>query len=561
MKIFPRCAIILRPFRPARCLQRQGRRPFSILFFLFITGCCGSFALADDTSPPIPDPAVVGRARDDARRNVVLPTEPGDHKLKFRTHIGDKAVTMSYLLHLPPTYGDGKKYPMLVFFHGIGECGTDLAGVYALGPMTRLRQDGGNPTFAASCPLIVLCPQCPPQGQTWDTDFMIKACTELMTQTIRKTSTDADRVYASGLSMGGLGSWCAAEDAPELFAAIAPLSAMAWHPESALQHLKYVSVWCIVGAQDQSRFIDGTHSMDAALSKGPIQQRFTYMLGMGHEAWYPTYENPQFYEWLLEHRRPDATEKKKLDAMTAPPATQPMPTTPGHYVLTCSTKIGDQPINLDYVLYLPKGYKPGAAPYPTMLFLHEQDTIGPQYKGICLHGPDLLLEKKPLLQNHFPFVIISPRLPINCDWQTPGMTRMLLGLIDHVAESVAIDPERISATGLNAGATGAWKLASEAPDRFSALAAVVTDGPLTPGDDIAQIATALPGRAFIKGGDGDSIGRINQIIGKSKMDWRLAKLADGASALGDVPAYGDHQFLAWLEQQHRKAAPVSNAAQ
>jgi hypothetical protein len=300
--------------------------------------------------------------------------------------------------------------------------------------------------------------------------------------------------------------------------------------------------------------------MQDALAKGPLVQRFTYMVGMGHDAWYPPYQNPQFYEWLLDHHRPDVKERKKLDAQqTPPPTTQPMPSAPGHYLLTFDAKIGDQPYAIDYVLYLPKGYKPDSAPHPAILFLHEQDTIGPEYHNICMHGPDLLLEKKPALQNNFPFVIISPRLPIKCDWEAPGMTQMLLALIDHVSQSIAIDPDRISVSGMNAGAAGAWKLASEAPDRFSALAPVVTDGPLTPGDDRAQILSTIPGRAFVKASNGGSFDRINQLIGKAKTDWRLAKLNETANAISDVPAYNDRQFLTWLEQQKRKAVPVSTA--
>jgi hypothetical protein len=315
----------------------------------------------------------------------------------------------------------------------------------------------------------------------------------------------------------------------------------------------------VVGDQDQPRFVDGTRAMDAALSKGPLPQRFTYMVGMGHDAWYPPYQNPQFYEWLLDHRRPDAKERKKLDAQQTPPTTQPMPTAPGHYLLSFDAKIGDQPYPIDYVLYVPKGYKPNSAPRPAILFLHEQDTIGPSFKNICMHGPDLTLEKKPALQNNFPFVIISPRLPIKCDWETPGMTQMLLALIDHVSQSIAIDPDRISVSGINAGAAGAWKLASEAPERFSAFAPVLTDGGISPGGDRAKAVDSLPGRAFIKSSDGGPINEINGLIGNSKMDWKLAKLSEDTNAIGDVPVYSDRQFLTWLEQQKRKAAPVSTA--
>jgi predicted peptidase len=513
---------------------------------------------ADDNDDPSPPPAtapteISSLANDDVNRNIVLPTEVGDHKLKFRTHIGSKLVELSYLLHLPPDYGvPGKKHPMLVFFHGVGECGTDLAGVYALGPMTLLKADGGNPTFAATCPFIVLCPQCPPRGQTWNTDYIYKAVAQLVDQTINKTRTDPDRVYATGLSMGGLGSWCVAEEAPDLFAAIAPLSAMAWHPENVLKQLKYVSVWCVVGMDDQPRFLDGTRSMDAALSKGPIKQRFMYLIGNGHDAWYPPYQNAQFYEWLLAHRRPNSSERERI-SQQSPPTTQPLPTAPGHYLLSFDTKLGDQPYSLDYVLYIPKGYQSNASAAPGLLFLHEQNTIGPDFNGLCVHGPDLALERNPALKENFPFVVISPRLPVKCDWETPGMTQTLLSLIDHVSQRINIDPNRISLSGIDGGATGVWKLASEAPGRFSAIAPVVTTGQLTPGDDRAQVVKDLPGRVFVKGSDAASINRIGQLMRKSKLDWHLARLGDDVSALGDHSIYSDYVFLRWLSQQHRKS--------
>jgi predicted peptidase len=506
---------------------------------------------ADDDAP-LPDETVPANstATDDANSNIVLPTEPGDHKLKFRTHIGDRLVEMSYLLHLPADYGS-KKHPMLIFFHGVGECGTDLAGVYALGPMTLLKDDGGNPAFAATFPFIVLAPQCPPRGQTWDTDYMIKAVAELINQTIKKSRTDPDRVYATGLSMGGLGSWCAAEESPDIFAAIAPLSAIAWHPKAAQGLLRYTSVWCVVGVDDQPRFFDGTRAMEDALSKGPLPQRFIYLRNNAHDAWFPVYQNPQFYEWLLAHHRPGAQEKIKIDAQPAPPSTQPipLPTAPGHYLLNFPVQIGDQPYTLDYVLYLPKNYQPAGAPSPAMLFLHEQDTIGPDYHGICMHGPDLALEKNPALKSNFPFVVISPRLPVKCDWETTGMTQALLALVDHVSKSVNIDPARVSVSGINAGAGGAWKLATEAPSRFSAIVPVMIDGQLTPGDDRAQVVDAMPGRTFLKSADQDSIDRMSALVARSKLDWHLSKLSNDSNALGELPIYSDRQLLTWLAGQ------------
>jgi predicted peptidase len=539
----------------AKARSKPRRAKPSSCLALFLCVFAVAFFCRTTQADPATQPA---HPNDDANRNIVLPTEPGDHKLKFRTHIGAQSVVMSYLLHLPANYNDGKNHPMLVFFHGIGECGTDLGGVYALGPMTLLREDGGNPTFAASCPMIVLCPQCPPQGQTWDTDYMYKACAELVAQTIKKTRTDADRVYATGLSMGGLGSWCVAEQAPELFAAIAPLSAMQWQPDQALNRLRYISVWCVVGEEDEPRFTEGTRHMATALAQGALPQRFTYMVNMGHEAWAPPFQNPQFYEWMLAHHRLSPAERQKLDSVPHnTPA--PFPTTPGHYLLTYDTKVADQPEPIDYVLYIPKGYKPADAPRPAILFLHEQDTIGPDFNGICMHGPDLMLEKNPALQNSFPFVVISPRLPIKYDWESDGIKDMLLALLDHVSKNLAIDPNRISVSGINEGAAGAWKLASQVPDRFCALTPILTSGQLGPNDIRQKAVSALPGRAYIRGSEQGSVDLITRAIAQTKTNWHLAKLDNTVTALGDVPAYTDQQFLTWLSQQHRGTQPMSAA--
>jgi predicted peptidase len=513
-------------------------------------------SMADE--PPKTKPAVDRSGDDDMNPNLVLPSAPGDYRLKYKTHIGDREVDLPYALHFPPDYNKDlrAKYPMLVFFHGLGERGTDLNGVYALGPLPLLNS---NPTLAASFPFIVLCPQCN-TDVTWDTDYAFKAATKLIAQTIQKTRTDPDRVYATGLSMGGLGTWCVAEEAPDLFAAIAPTSAMAWHPEQAAQKLRYIAIWSVTGVNDQPRFIDGERAMNAALAHNEVPPRFTYFVDKGHEAWWPPFQSTGFYEWFLSHRRLTPAQRKKLDAQkTRPPTTQPLPTAPGHYLLTFPIMIGNQPLHMDYVLYLPRGYKPNAAPRPAMLFLPEQESIGPVYHGICVHGPDLELEKKPALQNNFPFVVISPRAPIDCDWNRPGVTKAVLALLDHVSQSISIDPDRICVSGLNAGADGAWKLAAEAPGRFAAIVPVVTNGQFSSLDDKAGIIKSLPGRMFVKPNDTAFVDRMDKTLKSTLEDWRVEKMPASASPTTDIPAYADHPLLTWLQQQHRNAAPLSAA--
>ena len=103
---------------------------------------------------------------------------------------------------------------------------------------------------------------------------------------------------------------------------------------------------------------------------------------------------------------------------------------------------------------------------------------------------------------------------------------------------------------------------SEAPGRFSAVVPVMVDGQLTPGDDQAQVVNSLPGRAFVKASESASVDRMTALIGRSNLDWRLAKLSADSNALGDLPVYSDHQLLAWLADQRRKGTqgtPVSSA--
>ncbi len=479
--------------------------------------------------------------------SLPLPAVPGEHKLKFTTRVAGRPVTISYLLKLPPAYADARQRPpLLVFFHGIGEVGTDLAGVYPIGPMTVLRGDGQsqNPAMAATSPFAVLCPQCPPRGEQWNTDYVYRTTAELVAAVVRSTHVDPDRVYATGLSMGGQGTWCVAEQAPDLFAAVAPLSAMAWQADAVADRLRAVPVWTITGLQDEPRFVDGNRSMERALAGVNGADRFTYAVHDGHWAFAKAFASPQFYEWFLDHRR------RPAGARPTPPAPA-VPTAPGHYALAFDTMIGDQPYQMDYVLYVPRrSANPATGRRPAMLFLHERDTIGPAPHGLAVHGPDLALDRHAALRESFPSVVVSPRLPVGCDWNTPGLPQAIAGLLDHVAAAVPIDPDRVCVTGVDAGAAGAVHLAEALPGRFAALAWVSTRPDVTPPGDVAHLA--LPGRAFVP--DAGRARQLNDAYKASGQNWHATALPPGVSPLGELPAYTDRAVLEWLARQRRKPA-------
>ena len=508
-------------------------------------------------SPPSTQPAT--QPVDEAA--TPLPTTPGDHKLRFRTHVNGQTVDMAYLLHLPPRYdidGPGGKHPLLVFLHGSGENGSDLAGIYMHGPMSLLKKDGGNPDFAASAPFVVLAPQCPPRGQRWDMEAMTAGLKVLIDSVADRGRIDADRVYLTGLSMGALGTWCLAQHDPDRFAAIAPMNGLGWHPERAGQRLRTVPVWSAVGLNDESKFIDAAKTMDAALAGAPVDRRFSYLIGNGHDAFWPTYQDPDFFEWLLAHRRPSPAARARLAAPS--PTDTPTPTTPGHHFCTWATKVGDQPCQMDFVVYLPKGYD-ATKRYPTLLFLREGDTVGPDFHDICVHGPDLAVERSSTLADGYPFIIVSPHWPAKCDWQSPGMTPALLGLLDHLSGGgVAIDRDRITATGVNAGANGVWKLAFEAPDRFAAVVPVETNVPppeTVPAEQLSGVVRMLPVRAFAAAADVSGIDRLTRVAAGSSRDLKVTALPAVATPLGALPPYTDPAVMAWIARQSRPTPAAS----
>ncbi len=489
--------------------------------------------------------------------DLQLPDAPGDHKLRFTTTVDGRPVRLSYLLHLPPGYDADspadpltghRRPPMLVFLHGKGECGTDLAGIYALGPMTAFRPgDSANPGLAASWPFVALCPQCPPRGETWTDDDMVAATVALTRAVVATARVDPDRVYVTGLSMGGQGTWAVAQAAPDLFAAAAPLSALPWHPELAGDRLRFVPVWAATGLDDEARFVDGGHEMQRALAGSAVPDRFTFVVDGEHGVFNPMYEGPSLYEWLLEHRRPAAADRARLRQHPADP--QAVPTAPGHYALTYDVTVGDQPVQLDYVLYVPR--TPATGPRPALLFLSESDTVGPDYDGVCVHGPDLALERTPALQATYPFVVVSPRRPAGMRWDHPGMFKALAGLLDHVSAAVPIDPARTSVSGVDVGGWAAWRLATALPDRFAALVWVSTRPDINPPLDGRRLVRALPGRAYVTTANPGLTHRLVASFTQSTQDWKALPLPDATTPLGDLPAYSDPVVIGWLAAQRR----------
>lgn len=196
-----------------------------------------------------------------------------------------------YLLSLPEGYDSdtGKRWPLLIFLHGSGERGDDLAKVKVHGP-PRLVEEGRK------FPFIVVSPQAP-LGSGWDASTLYKLLQHLKSS----KRVDHRKVYLTGLSMGGYGTWDLAMEHPEEFAAIAPVcgggdSTKAWR-------LRNIPIWNFHGAKDDVVYPEQSEQMVAAARKHNPNVRYTLYPDANHNSWDLTYSNDSLYLWMLAQTR------------------------------------------------------------------------------------------------------------------------------------------------------------------------------------------------------------------------------------------------------------------
>ena len=206
---------------------------------------------------------------------------------------------MHYLCSLPQDYDakSGRTWPLLLFLHGAGERGTDLQRVAIHGP-PKLVKAGTN------FPFIIIAPQCP-EGKRWDGEDLL----QLLDHVTKQYAVDKTRVYLTGLSMGGYGTWSLGVTHPERFAAIAPICGGGQTIDVLLSGnraaaLKAMGVWAFHGAKDPVVPLEESQRMVDALKKiGVRDVKLTVYPEAGHDSWTETYNNPEFFEWLLKHKR------------------------------------------------------------------------------------------------------------------------------------------------------------------------------------------------------------------------------------------------------------------
>lgn len=205
------------------------------------------------------------------------------------------AASGQLLVSLPEGYDadPSQRWPLLIFLHGAGERGTDLELATIHGPVKERRN-------GRELPFVIAVPQVP-EGERWTVGRVAAALDVVLAD----PQIDPDRVYLTGLSMGGFGTWEAIERMPERFAAAVPICG-GGNP-LGLAAAREVPVWTFHGALDDVVPLAATMWMVESLREVGGTVRLTVYPEANHDSWTETYANPEVYDWLLSHRLSDRT--------------------------------------------------------------------------------------------------------------------------------------------------------------------------------------------------------------------------------------------------------------
>jgi predicted esterase len=195
------------------------------------------------------------------------------------------------LVQLPKDYeaDPAKKWPLLLFLHGSGERGSDLERVKVHGPL-KLAAQGRD------FPFVVVAPQCP--EKVWWSPVLLD---DLVEQICADYRIDRSRLYVTGLSMGGYGTWSLIGRYPDKYAAAVPICGGAL--PALAPKIKDIPIWVFHGGQDDTVPLESSTGIVSAMEKQGGHPKLTVYPGVGHNSWTQAYEDPALYAWLLQQHK------------------------------------------------------------------------------------------------------------------------------------------------------------------------------------------------------------------------------------------------------------------
>lgn len=208
--------------------------------------------------------------------------------------IYDEDGLYNYLLYLPDGYDPQDtetKWPVIFFFHGIGESGSNLEDLLPYG-VPKYLESGGK------LDAIVIAPQCPGDSHWADTNVEVEKLQQFVPQMTQTYHIDTDRMYLTGLSMGGRCTWKLALAMPDTFAAIVVVCGRTNSYE--FDTIRTMPIWMFHGAGDGTVSFDNINAIVPKLvANGHRYFKLTVYPQLGHDVWTTTYARPEVYDWLL----------------------------------------------------------------------------------------------------------------------------------------------------------------------------------------------------------------------------------------------------------------------
>jgi len=235
---------------------------------------------------------------------------PGGFVVRTTTVDG---ATYRYQVFVPRHAERGGRPPVILYLHGAGERGADgdLQTMVGLGPVVKGR--------AESFPAVVVLPQAP-RDSVWS-GAPARAAMQALDAALHEFRGDSARVYLTGLSMGGYGTWQLALEHAGRFAALVPICGgirspralasirVAGVPADAADPYAYVAarlvdtpVWLFHGDADGAVPVSESRSMAQALRRAGGDVRYTEYAGVGHNSWESAYNEPELWRWLFAQR-------------------------------------------------------------------------------------------------------------------------------------------------------------------------------------------------------------------------------------------------------------------
>lgn len=208
-----------------------------------------------------------------------------------------REVNYPYIAYTPLDYASDtlKRWPVILYLHGGSDRGRDLKKLYSQGIPDQLYR-------GREFPFIIIAPQCSDHLR-WSTDDWFEG---LYAEILAKFRMDPDRVYLTGMSLGGSGTWYLAARYPERFAAIAPISGFTSHLsfiDNHIDNLSHIPIWAFHGRMDLVVPFEETERIISKLEKKNTHIRFTAEPLAGHWIHWMVYPGKELYDWFLEHKR------------------------------------------------------------------------------------------------------------------------------------------------------------------------------------------------------------------------------------------------------------------